>query len=98
MFVEHGRVSAAARRVDAIVGEVPAGALRSAVDQGVDAVPGSQTARALDEVGGTLLSDLNAFSEACQEWALTVQTCLAEYADRDALAAARADRLGWSFT
>lgn len=93
MFINQQQVRSAARRVDAAAGEVPVGAFGSAVDQGVDAVPASKTAQALDEVGADLRVELTRFSEGCQQWALTAQACVSAYAETDAAVAARADQL-----
>lgn len=90
--VDRERLMTAAMRVADTGGDVPVSRVVSATNEGREAVPGSHLAGALTGVGAELRQRLAAFAQACDEWAVTVQRCLAEYDEADATTSGRLDR------
>lgn len=90
-----GQVRAASARAGAAVDDVPVNQVPTATSAGAHAVPGSQLAAALGDVGPELDKALHTFADACAGWAFDLDASVAAYEETDAAAKARLDRMTW---
>lgn len=95
MQVAKGRIRTASARAGAAADDVPVTQVPTATSAGAHAVPASQLAAALGEVGPELGRTLREFAEDCSRWAATVDACLADYDETDFATQGRLDRMSW---